>query len=943
MALPNRDPKTGRFTAGSSGSSGGGGFNLGTAYGQIVLSADTSALAGVQSTLQGLFSGAGGAFSSIGSTLTGIGGGLTALTAPLAVAGKTGIDTAANFDMLMKQIEMFGNVAPENLDTVRQFAIQMGADTMFSANDAAGALLGLLKAGFGLEDAMAMLQPTMEMATVGQLSLGQASAITVAAMSQFSLQAGDAARVSDLLARGAGASGADVLDLGQALTNVGGIAHQWGLSIEDTIAVLGIMANNGIKGADAGTMLKSTLLNLYRPTKEVKETLGDLGVTLANADGTLKPFNQVLGELDAALSALPIDKQNEAMYILGGSYGIMGLSTLRAAGGLDAMKTAMNESKSASEIAAAMMETFWGRVESLKGSIESLMLEVIQPFMNDVLAPLVAQVIGVVNGITKWVQANPQLAGQIMRILALVTVAGPVLLGLGLVFSSVGSILKGFGVVVGALSSPLGLIIAAVGALAWAFDTNFLGIRDLLAPVLENIGNLFENIVGVLGRFGEIVSSGGLMDGLNYLLDVLMFDVLGLDQNSPIFQFVQNLVTTLTQGFQTIVMEIGTNVLPVLQSLYDWFVTTALPAIVNFVQTVVIPGIQAFIDTLGRIWSVVAPGLQAVWDWFTTSALPTIVNFVRAVVIPAVEMFIGAIANIWNAIAPALQQFWDWFMTTGLPAIRDFIVNEVLPRITDFINLLSGIWTTISPALQSVLDWFTLTALPAVVDFVTNTVLPAVQDFIDMLTGMWMAVSPYLEDFKKGIEAIFNWIKINVIDPIVARVQEFITKLQELKGIADRISASITGGLNAWQGIGQNAQAAGALVQSGQVTPAQYSAALNQAIGDEIRSTGVNAGNALIRGGAGIFNAFMTLARGGSRDSGGEGLPGVPYLIGRGAQPELFVPSTPGTFYPNGGGGMGGTQIQSVVIHASTYEGGVAAARGFQEELMRLSEARGAA
>jgi len=776
-------------------------------------------------------------------------------SAPILAAGGVGLKAAADFDTLMKQIEVFGNLAPEQLKTVGDFALQMGADTKFSSSDAAASLLDLLKSGQSLEQAMASLPEVLNLAAAGELGLAEAAGIVSSGLATFRLGANEAGRVSDALARAANASRADVRGLGLAMTNVGPVAKQFGLSIEDTAAVLGVFANNGIMGGEAGTALKSVLLNLNRPTADVKDALAELGLNLYDANGNARDFNTIIQEMDTALDRLPVEQQNRLMQTLGGSFGIVGLSALRASSGIGDMKNAMAAAPAAGEVASSFMQTFAGRVESLRGSVETLMITALTPLMNDVLTPLVERITTVVNSITEWTQANPQLTSQIVRVLAVVAGIGPALLVAGKAISIIGTI-------IGAVMSPVGLLVAGLSLLKLAFDNNFLGIRDTLAPVIERIttafGYLFEVFSG--DKAGGLKNLFVTFEDGSSVIGEFLETLLGLDQQTAnelgqgINTFIQNVVSGAQQ--------IAATVIPILQSLANWFITEALPAIVNFVTTVVIPAVQGFINILSGVWSVVGPVLGILANWFITDVLPRIVAFINDTVVPNVQTFIGILEDIWNRISPALEDLYNWFITDGLPAIQDglswFSTNVLQPAI----DTLSGIWNTVSSALGNLYNWFVTTGLPfiqeALQGFKTNFWDP----FVTTLRNIWTAIQPAVEAFKNGIASAFNWVRDNIVNPLKQRIEELEQTIRR-----------VLGGLGVYQGVAANAQTVGNMLANGQATPGQVIGAFGRAIGQE----------------------FF-----GVRDAGGPGLAGMPYLIGKPQMGnEVFVPSTNGTFIPD--------------------------------------------
>ncbi|HRF97863.1 MAG TPA: phage tail tape measure protein, partial [Aggregatilineales bacterium] len=225
----------------------------------------------------------------------------------------------------------------------------------------------------------------------------------------FNPQMSASARTVNALAQAANASRADVKDLGDALADAGGIANNYGISIEETAAILGVFANNGIMGAQAGTQLRSMLTNMTDPTDKVKAAWKELGTSLYDSEGNLRDFNTVMLEVDAAMDALPIERQNELTQILAGSFGQLGFTALRASNGIGDMLAEMAAAPEAGALAEGFMDTFAGKVESLRGSFETLKIQAMTPFMNEVLGPFVDRVTLAVNAVTQWASENPEL------------------------------------------------------------------------------------------------------------------------------------------------------------------------------------------------------------------------------------------------------------------------------------------------------------------------------------------------------------------------------------------------------------------------------------------------------------------------------------------------------------------------------------------------------
>jgi TP901 family phage tail tape measure protein len=460
-------------------------------------------------------------------------------------------------------------------------------------------------------------------------------------------------------------------------------------------------------------------------------------------------------------------------------------------------------------------------------------------------------------------------------------------------------------------------VIAVVGAVA-GLGTALVGIGGVISGVAGVFGALLNPvtwIIGAIGLLGTAFATNfmGIRDAVepvitgittavqnffNFLsggseplsaLSAAIGLAFGPEVGSGVANFVQGIVT----GIGGVVSFITGTVLPALSQLVSWFITDGLPLAVNFVTGVVVPAVQGFITTLGNIWAVVGPVLFSLIDWFITTGLPAAVNFVQTVVVPAVEGFIATLVRVWNDVSPFLVSLFDWFINTGLPAISSFITDTVVPIVQDFISFLSDLWLAVQPHLEELYNWFVVDALPAIQEFIEGPVTTAIEGITTLISGIWDAVRPALEGF-------YNFF----IDNIGTIVDVVITPL---KNAFDEV---LNIGGDVLEFIGDAASQFGDFV-------------------------------------SGVFGGGSNVTAQGlpSRDSGGMGVAGQAYYIGTGAQPELFVPQTDGTFltpaqYGAGAGGGGGMTINGLTINANSYAEGQAAADGFQTRMSQLEEER---
>lgn len=447
-----------------------------------------------------------GGLESLSDGLFKLGAKFSVISDPLRQFGMDGIQVASDFESAMVEISARTGIVGDDLEAVRKIALQMGADTVFSAQDAADAFLQLLSSGQSAEEAMATLPAVLDAAAASGEDLGKTADGITDIMAAFGLEAKDAGGVVNILAKAAGASSATMGDLSAGFANVGGVAKRFGLEVDETAAILAVFAENGIKGAEAGTALKSMLLNMNRPTEDVQGAWQRLGVSFYDATGNARDINDVLKDLKVALDPLPAEEQNEIMHTLAGSYGIVGLSALLGSISIDDMQGKMRDSAGAAEIADAKMDTFAGAMDSLKGSVETLQIQALTPLMENTLKPLVEKVTEIVNAVADWTTQNPEAARTIIMILGAVALLSPTLMALG---AAVGVVSAALGV----LLSPAVLVAGAIAAIMAAAELGYPGGIVQLFKDAANTAQMLA-IMGLALLNAAAMAARTLIEGL---------------------------------------------------------------------------------------------------------------------------------------------------------------------------------------------------------------------------------------------------------------------------------------------------------------------------------------------------------------------------------------------------------------------------------------------
>lgn len=332
------------------------------------------------------------AYSGMGRTIARSGaalgiGGLVAGTVGLA---KASISTEAQFSQAMNLIAANIPVTGAELQKLNDLAIKLGADTVFSASEAADAMLELAKGGFKqAEIAGGGVQATMALAATEGLELANAATIVGNAMNSFGLEAKDANQIADALAAGSAASSASVQSLSEGLGNVGASAKQSGMSLQDTVTALTLLDANAIKGAEGGTALRSFLTALTPTSVKAKNKIAELGLEFSNADGSFRSLGDISEQLRSKLGKLGEAQRAEALQTIFGSYAKQAASIFldQGARGFSKYSREVNKSGTAQKLADARMKGTSGAVERLSGAVETAQLRIGQE-----LAPTVQKV-----------------------------------------------------------------------------------------------------------------------------------------------------------------------------------------------------------------------------------------------------------------------------------------------------------------------------------------------------------------------------------------------------------------------------------------------------------------------------------------------------------------------------------------------------------------------
>ena len=327
---------------------------------------------------------------NISNKASGLGNKLSlAMTAPILLIGKKIVNTGAEFESKMSEVGAISNASEEDMVLLTKKAREMGMTTVFSASESADALKYMAMAGWKTNQMMDALPGIMNLASASGEDLGLVSDIVTDSLTAFKLQAKDSAHFADVLAKASSSSNTNVALMGETFKYVAPVAGALGYSAEDVAIGIGLMANSGIKGSDAGTALRATFSRLTDTTnKEVVGALNELGISMTDAQGQIKPFKNLMDEIRVKFSTLTTAQQASYATNIFGRQAMTGMLTIinTAQSDYDSLTNSIYNANGAAELMSKKkLDNFAGQMKLLTSALQELGLqffEVMLPYLK---------------------------------------------------------------------------------------------------------------------------------------------------------------------------------------------------------------------------------------------------------------------------------------------------------------------------------------------------------------------------------------------------------------------------------------------------------------------------------------------------------------------------------------------------------------------------------
>ncbi|EFO0219867.1 phage tail tape measure protein [Escherichia coli] len=426
---------------------------------------------------------------------------------------------------------------------LREQALKLGSETQFTASDVASGQSFLAMAGFTPQAIQAALPGVLNMALAGGVELGETADIGSNILTQFNLTADQMDRVGDTLTAAFTRTNTDLRALGETMKYTGPVAAKLGISLEEAAAMAGMLANNGLRGSDAGTAMRASLSRLASPPKAAADALKELGVSVADARGKMRPMEDVLLDLYKATQKYGQVDQVSFFKDIAGEEAFVGLQTLVAAAGSGELQKLTRELQGArgeaDRVAKVMADNLDGDLKNLDSAWEGLRIR-ISDLVDGPLRSVTQWLTRVLEKITSLAQAHPVLTRQLLiaggALLAMTATIGSLSLVIGVLYGKLATLRLGFDILtrsmnvvrvlpalwgmltgsvsllggaIGALFSPVGLIVAALAGAAVLIWKYWDPIRAFFAGVFSGIMERLNPLRETFERFGPVFDAIG--------------------------------------------------------------------------------------------------------------------------------------------------------------------------------------------------------------------------------------------------------------------------------------------------------------------------------------------------------------------------------------------------------------------------------------------------
>lgn len=764
----------------------------------------------------GIKKGFGALATAAGAAFTAAGAATTKFVSDSVQAGmtfdKSMSQVAATMGYTVDQINDSTSEEAQNFQKLRDFALDMGKSTAFSASQAADALNYMALAGYDAETSMTMLPNVLNLAAAGGIELAAASDMVTDASSALGLDIEHTTLMVDQMAAAASKSNTSVAQLGDAILTVGGTARDMKGGTTELATVLGLLADNSIKGAEGGTSLRNILLSLQGD--KFKKTFGALGISMYDAEGKARDLKDVFSDMKKALSDKTPQERQE---MLANTFNRFDLSAVNAL--LNTNEQRWDELTSAienSENAAANMADT--QLDNLAGDITLFQsaLEGAEVVISDSLSPTlrgfvtfgtesigkltaafkegglegaIAVLPEILNeGIGKISEVLPQAIQVVQEVFSAIAENLPTI-----VQSVLPSLLSGILDVMQSLMKSIPSLVSTVfQTIGQVFggdtvDSLFEAMQDMLDGVFDAIGQNFtqENVTKVLNWILDLIAHvsdlignniGTVIDVAAQIIDAFVDSFYSPEIVTKIMETATGIITALVEGLTggdhlQKLLDAALNITLKMQEVF--MQPEVLEALTEAGTTILFELVKGILQALPQIANSLAQFCESVvdfvvnYDWIEAGE-----GFI--------DGFVQGFGNIdWSFIDDIEQKWVDFW---------DSVVAYWTPILEGWSNFWQGFGEYIYDAVQDMLQKWN--------DFwegFGEYIYDAIHDILQKWNDFWHGFGEYIYDGVNNVKKHFTDMKNNIVNTLANIVSSVLERASTIKNtIVSRVSEAVS-------------------------------------------------------------------------------------------------------------------------------------------------------
>ena len=632
-------------------------------------------------------------FKDTGEKIENAGKKLMPATVAVAGIGAASVKTAATFESSMSQVQATMGITKDSLSEVNgesvntmkvlsDLAKQMGSETAFSASECAQAINYLALAGYDTQQMIDTLPIVLDLAAAGNMDLARASDMVTDAMSALGMETSQSKVMVDQMAITSSKTNTSVEQLGEGILSIGASARTIKGGTAELNTALGILANNGIKGAEGGIHLRNVILSLQTATGSAKTYLDELGVSVYDSDGKMRDLNSILGELNASMESMTDAEKADIINTIFNKTDLAAVNALLDNTGKsweDLQNTIIESSGAAGEMADTQLDNMEGQLTKLKSAIEFLAISI-----GESLMPVIKIIIDKIQEFVNWFNALDEgTKDLIVKVGLVVAAVAPILLIIGKILSAVGTIITfvpkimgviktivaGLKVLWGVLmANPISLIIGAIAALVagfvylwnnceefrqfwidlwekikevaivcWEYISNFF--TEMWTTIKETAVSLWNSLKEFFGSLWESIKSvfTTVVSGISSFL-------------STTWDTIKNTVVSVWNSIKTFFVDLFNSISNIFSSIWNSIKETISSIIQNIKDT----AINVFTSMWDGIKNVVGNIKDSIVEGFNTA-----VDFIKNLASSAYEWGKDIIMGIVDGIKGCIHWIGD--------------------------------------------------------------------------------------------------------------------------------------------------------------------------------------------------------------------------------------------------------------------------------------------